>query len=266
MVAALVNSPMRPNFDLGSLRTIIIGGAASSPALVKQVEEKLGCTCVSGYGLTETSPILAKSPIKAMNAVAGEARYTRQAMTGYAIPGAELRVVSLDGQEVAHDGTAIGEIVVRGDMVMEGYWRQPEATKSAMESGWFHTGDIATVDSDNYLQIVDRKKEIIVSGGENISSLEVEKVLFSHPAVYEAAVIPVPDEKWGEVPKALVVLKPGEHVAEGELLIFCRARLSHYKCPHSVEFLESLPKTGTGKVLKRELRRKYWAAENSAVS
>jgi fatty-acyl-CoA synthase len=266
MVAALVNSPMRPNFDLGSLRTIIIGGAASSPALVKQVEEKLGCTCVSGYGLTETSPILAKSPIKAMNAVAGEARYTRQAMTGYAIPGAELRVVSLDGQEVAHDGTAIGEIVVRGDMVMEGYWRQSEATKSAMESGWFHTGDIATVDSDNYLQIVDRKKEIIVSGGENISSLEVEKVLFSHPAVYEAAVIPVPDEKWGEVPKALVVLKPGEHVAEGELLIFCRARLSHYKCPHSVEFLESLPKTGTGKVLKRELRRKYWAAENSAVS
>jgi fatty-acyl-CoA synthase len=266
MVATLVNSPMRPNFDLGSLRTIIIGGAASSPALVKQVEERLGCTCISGYGLTETSPTLAKSPIKANTVEAGETRYIRQAMTGYAIPGAELRVLGSDGQEVPHDGDAIGEIVVRGDMVMEGYWRQPEATKAAMEGGWFHTGDVATVDSNNYFQIVDRKKEIIVSGGENISSLEVEKVLFAHPAVYEAVVIPVPHPKWGEVPKALVVLKAGEKAAEEELLEFCRSRLSHYKCPHSVEFLESLPKTGTGKVLKRELRRKYWAAQKSAVS
>jgi fatty-acyl-CoA synthase len=265
MVAALVNSPMRPNFDLASLRTIIIGGAASSPALVKQVEEKLGCTCISGYGLTETSPTLAKSPIKTTTTDAGEARYARQAMTGYAIPGAELRVVNADGLEVPHNGEAIGEIVARGDMVMEGYWHQPEATRVAMEGGWFHTGDVATVDSDNYLQIVDRKKEIIVSGGENISSLEVEKVLFAHPAVYEAAVIPVPHPKWGEVPKALIVLKPGAKAAEEELLEFCRFRLSHYKCPHSVEFLESLPKTGTGKILKRELRRKYWAAQNSAV-
>ena len=174
--------------------------------------------------------------------------------------------MNADGLEVPHNGEAIGEIVARGDMVMEGYWRQPEATRVAMEGGWFHTGDVATVDSDNYVQIVDRKKEIIVSGGENISSLEVEKVLFAHPAVYEAAVIPVPHPTWGEVPKALIVLKPGMNAAEEELLEFCRSRLAHYKCPHSVEFLESLPKTGTGKILKRELRRKYWAAQNSAVS
>ena len=119
----------------------------------------------------------------------------------------------------------MGEIVARGDGVMEGYWRQPEATAAAMEGGWFHTGDVATVDRHNYLQIVDRKKEIIVSGGENISSLEVEKVLLAHPAVYEAAVIPVPDEKWGEMPKAVVVLKPGSQATEDELLEFCRSRL-----------------------------------------
>jgi len=150
--------------------------------------------------------------------------------------------------------------------VMDGYWRQPQATAAALQDGWFHTGDVATVDPNNYIQIVDRKKEIIVSGGENISSLEVEKVLSAHPAVYEAAVIPVPDAKWGEVPKAIVVLTPAAKATEEELLEFCRARLSHYKCPRSVEFLGSLPKTGTGKLLKRELRQKYWAAQKSTVS
>jgi fatty-acyl-CoA synthase len=135
-----------------------------------------------------------------------------------------------------------------------------------MADGWLHTGDMATVDADNYVQIVDRKKEIIVSGGENISSLEVEKVLSAHPSVYEAAVIPVPDPRWGEVPKAIVVLTPGGAVTETDLIDFCRARLSHYKCPRSIEFRESLPKTGTGKILKRELRRKYWEGEKSAVS
>jgi fatty-acyl-CoA synthase len=135
-----------------------------------------------------------------------------------------------------------------------------------MEDGWFHTGDVARVDRYNYIQIVDRKKEIIVSGGENISSLEVEKVLSAHPDVYEAAVVAVPDEKWGEVPKALVVLKPGAKAGENEILDFCRSVLSHFKCPRSIEFLESLPKTGTGKVLKRELRQKFWTAKNNAVS
>ncbi|MBZ5664541.1 MAG: long-chain-fatty-acid--CoA ligase [Acidobacteriia bacterium] len=266
MVTALVNSPARRNYDLSSLQIVIIGGAASSPTLVKEVEEKLGCTCISGYGLTETCPTLAKSQVKSDVTVEGEQRYARQAMTGFAIPGVELRVVGPDGKDVPHDGAVMGEIVARGDVVMEGYWRQPEATAAAMEGGWFHTGDVATVDRYNYIQIVDRKKEIIVSGGENISSLEVEKVLLGHPDVYEAVVIPVPHEKWGEVPKALVTLKPGALAREDDILEFCRARLSHYKCPRSVEFLASLPKSGTGKVLKRELRQKYGTSSQSTVA
>lgn len=148
---------------------------------------------------------------------------------------------------------------------MSGYWGQPAATAAVMSGGWFHTGDIATIDAHHYLRIVDRKKDIIVSGGENISSLEVEKVLAVHPDVYEAVVIPVPDDKWGEVPKALVVQKSGAKLTEVELLEFCRSRLAHYKCPRSIEFVESLPKTGTGKILKRELRKKYSAARQSVV-
>ena len=266
MATALVNSPARTKYDLSSLQIVNIGGAASSPTLVKEVEEKLGCTCLSGYGLTETCPTLAKSPMKSDLPFNGEQRYTRQAMPGFAIPGVELRVVGPNGQDVPHDGSSMGEIVVRGDVVMEGYWGQPEATATAMADGWFHTGDVAVVDRYNYLQIVDRKKEIIVSGGENISSLEVERALLAHPDVYEAVVIPVPDEKWGEIPKALVTLKPGSQTTEHDLLEFCRSRLSHYKCPRSVEFLESLPKSCSGKVLKRELRQKYGTALKTTVS
>jgi len=266
MATALVNSPARAKYDLSSLQIISIGGAASSPTLVKEVEEKLGCTCISGYGLTETCPTLAKSSMKSDLLLEGEQRYTRQAMTGFAIPGVELRVVGPNGEDVPHDGTVMGEIVARGDVVMDGYWGQPEATAAAILGSWFHTGDVAILDRYNYIQIVDRKKEIIVSGGENISSLEVEKALLAHPDVYEAVVIPVLDEKWGEIPKALVVLKPGSQAREHDLLEFCRSRLSHYKCPRSVEFLESLPKTGSGKVLKRELRQKYGAALKSTVS
>ena len=266
MITALVHSPERQKFDLSSLHTIMIGGAASSPALVKMAEEALGCACISGYGLTETCPVLTKSAMKANIVTEGETRHQRQAMTGYALPGVELRVVDADGDDVPHDGSTIGEVVARGDCVMEGYWNQRQATETAMRGGWFHTEDVATVDSENYIQIVDRMKEIIVSGGENISSLEVEKVLSAHPAVYEAAVVPIPDAKWGEVPRALVVLRPGIKPTEDEIIAFCRAQLSHYKCPRSVEFVASFPKTGTGKILKRELKKKYWTSQKSAVS
>ena len=187
-------------------------------------------------------------------------------MTGFAIPGVELRVLDSKGNDVPRDGATSGELVARGDVVMAGYWHLPEATEAALVDGWFHSGDIATIDCDGYVRIVDRKKDIIVSGGENISSLEVEKVLAAYPAVYEAVVIPVPDAKWGEVPKALVVLRPGSQASESEVIEFCRSRLAHYKCPHSVEFLDALPKTGTGKLLKRELRKRYGTAQKSGVS
>jgi fatty-acyl-CoA synthase len=257
MALALVHCPERGKFDLSSLQRVSIGGAASSPTLVKQVEEKLGCTCFSGYGLTETSPVLTISPMKSGLSWDGDDRYEGQARTGFSIPGVEVRVVGADGTDVPADGEAIGEIWARSDGVMAGYWNDPEGSAAALESGWFHTGDMATIDENGYVLIVDRKKDIIVSGGENISSLEVEKVLAAHSDVYEAAVIPVSDARWGEVPKALVVLKPESTVKEDELLEFCRGRLAHYKCPKSVEFLTSLPKTGTGKLLKRELRQKY---------
>jgi acyl-CoA synthetase (AMP-forming)/AMP-acid ligase II len=258
MAIALVNSPELQKHDLSSLERVLIGGAASSPTLVREVEEKLGVSCFSGYGLTETSPVLSHSFIKHGFELEGEEKYARQAMTGFADPGIEMRVVDERDMDVPRDGKIVGEIITRSDGVMKGYWNQPEATAEALRGGWFHTGDMATIDERGYLLIVDRKKDIIVSGGENISSLEVEKALMAHPGVLEAAVIPVPDEKWGEVPKALVVLKPGAQAREIELIEFCRLHLSHYKCPHSVEFRESLPKTGTGKILKKDLRKKYW--------
>jgi fatty-acyl-CoA synthase len=261
MATALVNSPERQKYDLSSLKWISIGGAASSPTLVREVEEKLGCPCFAGYGLTETAPVLSTAMPKPGTQIDEERRYVAQAMTGYAIPGVELRVVDFEDNDVARDGKTMGEIIARADGVMQGYWQQPAATADAMRGGWFHTGDMATISEDGRILIVDRKKDIIISGGENVSSLEVEKALLAHPGVYEVAVIPIPDEKWGEVPKALVVPKPDTKLTEAELIEFCRSRIAHYKCPRSIEFLESLPKTATGKVLKKGLRKKYWGEQ-----
>lgn len=258
MAIALVNCPDITNYDLRSLQKINLGGAAASPTLVRQLEEKLGCTAFSGYGLTETSPVLTMATPKTGTHYEGERRYEQQARTGFPLPSVEIRVVGTDGQDVPRDSQTMGEIWARGDGLMLGYWNDPDSTARVFEHGWFHTGDVATIDEDGYVLIMDRRKDMILSGGENVSSLEVEKVLVAHPDIYEAAVIPVPDERWGEVPKAIVVLKPGASATELELIDFCRARLAHYKCPKSVEFVEALPKTGTGKLLKRELRKKYW--------
>ncbi|HEV8494827.1 MAG TPA: long-chain-fatty-acid--CoA ligase, partial [Candidatus Angelobacter sp.] len=218
MATALVNCPERPKFNLKSLQRMSIGGAASSPTLVREVEEKLGCACYSGYGLTETAPVLTTARMKAGMEWPGQTRYEKLASTGHAVPGVEIRVVDPEGNDVPRDGKSIGEIVARSDGVMAGYWKQPEATAEVMRGGWFHTGDMATMDENGYALIVDRKKDIIVSGGENISSLEVEKALLAHPGIYEVAVIPVPDDRWGEVPKALVVMKPGVSATESEVL------------------------------------------------
>jgi len=257
MATALVNSPDQEKYDLSSLQWVSIGGAASSSTLVQQVEEALGCECFSGYGLTETAPVLSTARMKPGAQVEGDQRYVAQAMTGHAIPCVELRVADFNDQDVPRDGKTMGEILARSDGVMEGYWREPAATAEAMRGGWFHTGDMATIDQNGNILIVDRRKDIIVSGGENISSLEVEKALLAHPGVYEAAVIPVPDQKWGEVPKGLVVAKPGASVTEAQLLEFCRSRIAHFKCPASVEFVLSLPKTATGKILKKNLRKQH---------
>jgi len=260
MASALVNCPARSRYDLSSVQWSVIGGAASSPTLIREVETILGFRCFSGYGLTECAPSLANAQLKSDLHCTFEERYALQAMTGFAYPGSELRVVDDDGKDVKHDGTALGEIMARSDGVMAGYWQDPEATAEAFRGGWFHTGDMAVIEKSNCIRIVDRKKDIVVSGGENISSIDVEKILLSHPDVYEVAVIPVADQKWGEVPKAVVVLKPGRKLTETQLIEFCRSHLAHYKCPRSIEFCDSLPKTATGKVLKRELREKYAVA------
>ena len=197
------------------------------------------------------------------NAVA-ELFYT-SGSTGHAIAGVEMRVVDDRGQEVPRDGSTIGEIVARGDMVMDGYWNEPKATRDVMMGGWLQTGDMAVWDEERYFLIVDRKKDIIISGGENISSIEIEKVLVAHPAVYEAAVVGVPDEKWGEVPKAFVSPKPGANIGEAELRDYVRQHLAGFKVPKSFEFVESLPKGSTGKILKRALREPYWAGRTKRI-
>ncbi len=257
MATALVNSPERKKYDLSSLEWISIGGAASSPTLIQQVEREIGCPCYAGYGLTESAPVLSTARPKPGSELEGEPRYVAQAMTGYAIPGVELRVVDFNGVDVPRDGQSMGEVLARSDGVMQGYWQQPAATADALRGGWLHTGDMAVMQPDGTILIVDRKKDIIISGGENISSLEVENALLAHPGVYEAAVIPVADDKWGEVPKGLVVPKPGSNPTEAELIEFCRSRIAHYKCPRSIEFVENLPKTATGKVLKKGLRQQF---------
>ena len=258
MAIALINSPALGKHDLSSLLYSTIGGAAASPELVERVEKALGCKVYGGYGLTETSPAMSMAQIKGYMNEPPESRYVRQATGGCALPGTEIRVVDKDMNDAPCDGVTVGEVITRGDGVMAGYWKQPEATAEAFRGGWFHTGDLGVMDRDRYVLIVDRAKEIIISGGENISSLEVEKALLAHPAVYECAVIPVPDDRWGEVPKALVSVKPGQTLTADELIEFVKPRLAGFKIPKTVDFVTELPKSGTGKILKRVLKEKYW--------
>ena len=194
-----------------------------------------------------------------------EARYQRLAMTGVEVPGVELSVVDDAGRPVPRDGATIGEIVVRSDVVMAGYWNRPDETAAAVRDGWFHTGDMAVWHPDRYIVIVDRRKDIIISGGENMSSIEIENTLYEHPAVLEAVVVPVPDERWGEVPRAVVVLRPGAVATEAELRAHCSGRLARFKVPRAVDLVPSLPKGGTGKILKREVRERYWVGQARRV-
>ena len=191
-------------------------------------------------------------------------------MTGWAIPCAEVRVVDAEMRDVPRDGSTIGEIVVQGDQVMDGYFRDPEGTRAAMsktaQGTWLHTGDMAVWDEESYVNIVDRKKEIIISGGENISSIEVESAISAHPSVAECAVVPAPDPKWGEVPAAIVVRKADHALSTEELREFLEMRLSRYKLPRIIEFREeALPKTGTGKIRKMMLKEKFWTGKERRV-
>jgi len=267
MVNMLLNSPYLGRYDLSSLTRLVVGGAASPPAFVETVEEKLGCTYIASYGLTETSPVLTFATLKYhLKSLPEEEQRLLKAKAGLPLVAVDLRVVDEQGRDVKPDGREIGEVVVKSNVVMAGYWRDPEASAACVdEDGWFHTGDMATIDEKGYILIADRKKDIIISGGEIIASLEVERVLYSHPAVLEAVVIAVPDDFWGEVPKAIVVLKPGQSATEEEIIQHCRGKLAGYKIPKSVDFVDELPKGGTGKILKSVLRERYWAGYETRV-
>ncbi|HVT94443.1 MAG TPA: long-chain-fatty-acid--CoA ligase [Bryobacteraceae bacterium] len=266
MANALLNCPDLTKYDLSSLRHIMIGGAAATPELIDRVEKALDCECIAGYGLTETAPVLTSARDKGVPYASDADRCKRQAMAGWAIPNVSVRVVDTDMHDVPKDMQTIGEVVAMGDHIMEGYYLEEDATRRVMSGPWFHTGDMAVWDTDGYIHIVDRKKEIIISGGENISSLEVEQHIFAHPEVFECAVVAAPDEKWGEVPAAVVVRKPGSTLTDEALMEFLSARLGRYKLPRLIRFSEDpLPKTGTGKIRKLVLREQFWAGKEKRV-
>jgi fatty-acyl-CoA synthase len=267
MANAVLNAPDISQWNLSSMRRVMIGGAASSPELAARVERAIpSCECIAGYGLTETSPVLTSSRSKGLAYSNDSERLRRQATAGWPVPGVTVRVVDFDMHDVPRDMQSIGEVVAMGDHVMEGYFKEPEATAAVMTGPWFHTGDMAVWDDEGYIHIVDRKKEIIISGGENISSIEVERAIFSHPAVFECAVVAAPSDQWGEVPAAIVVLKPGESLTPDQLMDFLRERLGKFKLPRIIEFsADQLPKTGTGKIRKMVLKEKFWAGKEKRV-
>jgi fatty-acyl-CoA synthase len=256
VLIGIANAPVETR--RGNKRTVrvLIGGAAPAAATIERIEEDLGWDVTHIYGLTETAPFITFSePCPERAALSPEDRRIHKARQGVELlTSGELLVVDEEGREVIHDGETVGEIVVRGNVVMKGYFNDPEATETALRGGYFHTGDAAVVHPDGYVEVRDRIKDVIISGGENISSVEVEGVLLKHSAVLEAAVVGMPDPKWGEAPHAFVILREGKSVSKADLESFTRARLAHFKCPRDYHFITELPKTATGKIQKFVLR------------
>ncbi len=247
-----------PNKDQHTVTTkprFTLAGAPPPAAFIARLEEELGWEFLQIYGLTETAPLLTSSQ---PDWATDENDYARRARAGVQGIGVELRLLDDEGNLVPRDGVSVGEICARSNVVFKGYWEQPDETAAAIHDGFFHTGDLAVWDEHYNIHIVDRKKDVIISGGENISSPDIEDTLYRHPAVLECAVIGVPHEKWGETPKALVVLRENVHADEAELIEFCREHLAHFKCPTSADIVPELPRTATGKLQKFKLREQYW--------
>ncbi len=262
MINFIVNCPDFDQFDISSLKRITYGASPMPPQLIRKAMEKMGPIFIQDLGCAEGG-LMTVLP-ETEHVVDGPPERTRRlASCGKGLPELDVRVLNEDGTDVKPG--EVGELTVKGDTVMIGYWKMPEATAQVLRKGRLYTGDLATVDSEGWIYIVDRKKDMIISGGSNIYPREVEDVLFEHPAVLEAAVIGVPDEKWGENVKALVVLKPGAQCTEAELIDHCKANLASFKKPKSVEFVDTLPRNPSGKVLKRVLREKYWTGQERRV-
>lgn len=239
-----------------SMRRVLSGGAPIAPALVRRVMERFGCEYVQTYGLTETSPYLTLSLLHPhLESLPPDEQFRYRAKTGRAFEAVDLRVVDDDGNEVPRDGASIGEIQARGETVTHGYWQRPAETAAAFTTdGWFRTGDLATIDAEGYLDIVDRAKDVILTGGETVYSTEVEAALAEHPDVFEVAVYATPDETWGEVVTAAIVPARDRTIDLDALGVHCRERLAAYKCPRAWRVLDELPKTGSGKIRKAALR------------
>lgn len=256
MINALVNWPGLSGCNLRSLRHVLYGAAPISRSLLAQAREKLACQFQQGYGMTELSPVITLLPPED-HQLDGPAPHRIRA-AGVPVPNADVIIVDENDAPVPR-GT-VGEVCARGPMVMKGYWRKPEETSRALRGGYMHTGDLGYMDDDGYVYLVDRAKDMIVSGGENVYSVEVEAALYAHPAVLEAAVFGIPDERLGEQVHAAVVLKEGRAVPPEDLIAHCRNAIAGYKCPKAVTIHhEPLPKSGAGKILKRDLRVKYWS-------
>ncbi len=248
MVNMLFQEPTFGNYDVSSIRFIIDGGEKMPLPLIKKIQEKFpGAWFADAYGLTET--------------VSGDTFLERDKMiekigsVGKPVVQLRVRIVDDHGHDVPPN--TLGEIVLRGPKVFKGYWKNPQATAEAIKEGWFHTGDLGTMDEEGYLYIVDRKKDVIISGGENIASLEVERIIYELPQVLETAVIGIPHPKWTEIPIAYVALKKGEKLAPEEILNYCAKKLAKFKVPKEVHFIDALPRNPSGKVLKRQLREKH---------
>src|SRR4051812_621591 len=242
MYHAILNHPERDDYDTSHLRLCISGGAALPVEVLRGFEEAFGCEILEGYGLSETSPVASFNHPN---------QERKPGSIGTPIEGVEMKVVDEDGNDVAQG--EVGEIAIRGHNLMRGYWNRDDATEEVMRDGWFHTGDMAQVDEDGYFFIVDRKKDMIIRGGYNVYPREIEEVLYEHPAVSEAAVVGVPDEKMGEEVGAAVVLKDGEDASEDDVRDFVKQRVAAYKYPRRLWFLDELPKGPTGKILKRDI-------------
>lgn len=256
VLISIANAPSEIRREAPRGVRVLTAGAPPAAATIQRVEGELGWTVTHVYGLTEVSPVVticeARPEHAELNADAAARIKARQGIE--CIAAGEVRVVDDAGQEVPHDGATLGEIVMRGHAVMAGYYNDPDATAHAFRGGWFHSGDAAVVHPDGYIEIRDRWKDVIVSGGENISSIEVEGVLIRHPCVREVAVVGMPHEKWGETPCAFVIFQDGKQVTADDLRSFCRENLAHFKVPHEFRFVDELPKTTTGKVQKYMLR------------
>jgi len=256
VLIAIANAPMELRRDTPRGVRLFTAGAPPAAATIEKVESELGWDLTHVYGLTETAPLITFcEPLPEHDALSSSDLAKVKSRQGTElISSGELRIVDEDGNEVPHDGETLGEITVRGNVVMKGYYNDPQSTDAAIKNGWFHSGDAAVVHPDGYMEIRDRFKDVIISGGENISSVEVEGCLLHHPAVLEVAVVGMPHEKWGEAPHAFVILQNGASATEGELKLHVRDNLAHFKTPKWVSLVDELPKTATGKVQKFVLR------------